>query len=653
MAFYSDYVLANKPFGYWPLNDDPLATGFVGNQSLLNVNDGNVPLTVYRYTNNNPPVDSSLFSSFNDCIPVRGMGVGPKTVSWAPGQGATTYNSIYYSGNAHYRIGWDRNASNLNLGRQQLEFLMGGIPQAFPSGCVWACYPITHISGLTLWCLTVWFKPPFDNAACQSGSSRLFLTWDMQYYSTMWGVWNAATIIHQFPWLISAEGERAVLGYSNNTDPLFESAGTGMLRQPRRMFFEIQFTGTFSLVWTAIVDTMDSPLTTTSAVTFGSVEWGDRTYYPHDMYTNYYDLIPVLGPVAIANVSVYYNRLTPTEEYFTKSWEALNNLTTPTPPGSYSTHLNNQVSTTQYANRSPNCLTHQFDTVLCRGMSHRFFTELTSTSNGDGTSTIRLFLHTYSRYPVIMCHDFQLEDTIQVQGSTQSGLNGIWTVDSMDFTSISFIANGTFSDETSGLKILKRPPIGFGAWRKEYSGAFPQYFNFGSNRAVRLNDQSSSATQLTLINRSTQQASSVAWVRKNLKRSSPHYQADPEPSRIEWSIFGDALRFLFVVGYKQTPKPHSHIILFGTLDDWNDDETKWMLLGMNGSDIGNPGVNFLFMFPKVATLVSGLFTCQAQKTHKSDAVMIGLDETDNYRTLLGSADFGQHMYPIAVPLEQG
>lgn len=200
--------------------------------------------------------------------------------------------------------------------------------------------------------------------------------------------------------------------------------------------------------------------------------------------------------------------------------------------------------------------------------------------------------------------------------------------------------------------VIRRPPVGFGLWRKE-SG--PQYFSLGADHAMRVNDTAAATSQLTVVNKTTQQTTSQVWFKKNLKRTTG-YQADSETDRVEWSIFGDHLRFIFAIGFKQRPKVHSHIIMFGQLTDWNDNDEeklKWMLLGFNNSDIGNPGLNYLFMYPRVRQIVSRLFTCTAIERHKSDAIMIGLNDVDQYETIVGSADFGQHMYPIDVPQIQG
>lgn len=614
--FYSDYVLGNKPFAYWPLNDDPPATSYTGNVYPLNVGEGHIPLQAYYNPSAPTLFHSQSLSALNDSIPLKGMTVSQRASSSL--YPVYNSNSVSYQGSLQ---------NSLGILSQSFEFILqGNAPQAGVSGgaCVPLYYPVTKFGGLTLWLETEYAA---INSVCTTIGSRFLLTWDVIYRdSVSASQYIAASVVHTFPFL-----------------------GVGMIRQLYRVYCHVTLTSDTSLTLTVIVNTSDNPLSQTIPITFS---W-NGSYYPYNIRTSLYNIVPVLGNCTIGNFSCWYNRPIPPDDYFDDSWTALNTPPSSTTPEVWTTHLNNQSMTTQEANKMPNCITHQFDTVLCRGMSHRLFKDITSTDNGDGTSTVRLLLHTYSGYPNIVCHDFQIGDTVELGGANQSALNGHWIVSAIDFTSVSFIASGTFSSETSGLKVIKRPAIGFGSWRKEAAGNFSQYYVFGTNHAVRLDDTSSTATKLIMINRSTQQQSLHVWLRKNLKRDSFHWQPDREPSRIEFSVFGDGQRFIFVQGYKQTPKAHSHIVVFGTLQNWADEETKEMLLGFSTQDIGNVGENLLFMYPRVNALITGIHTAQADRRFVSGARMIGLDDTNTYKTLIGSADFGHHMYPINIPEIQG
>lgn len=476
MAFYSDYVLANRPFAYWPLNDDPIGGANVS-QLLLDVSSDNNHLTAYR----DDPLTLCYGQQmkFSDCIPLRGMTTSQKSSPSLSEAGS--WQSIYYPGNNHYYIRWETyHSSYRNFATIQMEFLMGIPPAAMlRSGCVWHYYPITHIAGLTLWCMTVWYKPPFENAGCQMGSSRLSLSWQVAYTSAEGYYTKESTSFYTFPWLISFEGESATLGYNNNTSPLFESQGTGMLRIPRRMFFHIRPISSTSFEWEVVVNSLSSPLTSSGTATFAPIVRNGRTYYPSNIFENIRDIIPVQGNCSISNVSVYYNRQLPPADYFSKSWE---DLTQKSPDlefvSSPTWKLNNQINTVSILSALPNSLTHQLDTVLARGCSHRFVRELSVTADGSNQYTIRLFLYTYENYPAILVHDFLVGDLIQLEGA-QEGLNSIWQITAMDEVSISFIvtSGSPFNDENHTLMTIKRPPVGFGIWKKSDRTHLLKYSN--------------------------------------------------------------------------------------------------------------------------------------------------------------------------------
>lgn len=128
--------------------------------------------------------------------------------------------------------------------------------------------------------------------------------------------------------------------------------------------------------------------------------------------------------------------------------------------------------------------------------------------------------------------------------------------------------------------------------------------------------------------------SQSAYIRKILKRSTG-YQADPDPLRLEWEILGDHKKFILFIGYKQTPKTHSHIIFFG------DGGVRDHLIAYNSRLIGNPGLNYAFMYSN--RLQPDLkLEFYSQDTATADTAVT----TNEYFTMAGVSDFGSHEYPV-------
>lgn len=165
-----------------------------------------------------------------------------------------------------------------------------------------------------------------------------------------------------------------------------------------------------------------------------------------------------------------------------------------------------------------------------------------------------------------------------------------------------------------------------------------------------IDDTSKSGSILRILNSGSGVQSNIVNLRRNLKRASSHWQPDSRQSRPEWTIIGDDKRFYIAIGYKQNPKTHSHLIVFGDIQDWADDEWKTMLLGYVDLNIGNPGFNGVFAYSEWSILPSGHLLCQSDLpgTH-SDSRWIRSDSGGDYDYIEAKADSGQRIYPIPVP----
>lgn len=166
---------------------------------------------------------------------------------------------------------------------------------------------------------------------------------------------------------------------------------------------------------------------------------------------------------------------------------------------------------------------------------------------------------------------------------------------------------------------------------------------FGT-RYLSVTDTFKEGSQLKIIDGLN--SSQNVYLKRNLKRSNSHWQPDSRQDRPEWTMIGDDKRFYFVIGYKQNPKDHTHIIVFGDIEDWNDQTLKSILIGYVDLSIGNVGSNSIFAYPEWSILETGHLLCQSKGTARSDSRWVRSDADGNLIYLKGSADCGQRMYPI-------
>lgn len=237
-------------------------------------------------------------------------------------------------------------------------------------------------------------------------------------------------------------------------------------------------------------------------------------------------------------------------------------------------------------------------------------------------------------------HDYSIGNVISLEGSSQVGLNGCWRIEGLVEGGVSFSTTDPFVDET-GYFIVKRAPIGGGAWSRTPDTIYSrQMTTLGHQLAI--DDTGKAATVATSQNKS------ITW-RKMLKRPSSHYLGeDLDYGKSHWTVIGDHLRFIFVVAYKQNPKAHTRVLVFGDFNDARDGQVKTVLSGYVDSQIGDVGFNKMFDYSKFSFLNDrAVFQIDSEQPSGIGWILSNLAGEVDY--LHGVKDCGHHIYPILVP----
>lgn len=348
----------------------------------------------------------------------------------------------------------------------------------------------------------------------------------------------------------------------------------------------------------------------------------------------------------VSNLSICYDKDLDAE-YVTKSWQAVSTVFLPyTSP--MTTVLSDNVMTSRIMSSYPNSAAHQLDTLLVRGMSHKMFTILTVEPLGDGNTEIALWLNTYDieLKSSDFVNDFVVGDLIYFDGSEQEGLNGCWRVERVSHSAVYFIANGEDYEDEEGFFLIKRAPVGGGAWSRNASREFVSSSSTLDEKLV-VNDIDKNSSTFSLKNYPNQ----TVFLRRFHKRSSSHYLGeDKDSSQVHWTIIGDDLRFVFVVAYKQNPRAHSRIVVFGDVVDVIDDTLKTMLIGYANKQMGDVGFNKMHEYFEAIFSDEGILQLGLRSHQPSGMGWVysnGIGEVDY---LQGTKDCGQHQYPIPYPL---
>lgn len=200
-------------------------------------------------------------------------------------------------------------------------------------------------------------------------------------------------------------------------------------------------------------------------------------------------------------------------------------------------------------------------------------------------------------------------------------------------------------DDETGYFIVKRAPVGGGAWKRTtdlvYSSAYTTL-----NSELTINDTGKEITMASSQNKS------VVWKRM-MKRASSHYLGgDLDYGKSHFTIIGDHLRFILMIAYKQNPKSHSNILVFGDFKDINDGQFKTVLEGYVNSQIGNVGFNRMFAYPAFSLLEDRLLI-QTSNSQPSGIGWILSSQSGDVDYLRGAKDSGHHIYPVLIPSEVG
>lgn len=655
MISYSDHVLATKPWAYYPLNDNSL-TMHNENHLMMDVSGQKRHITV---SNSVEMAYILPINTFNDSIEIRGIkAVNQPAASMSMNRLTESGAALWLSSGVPINDVSNENpyvSHALWHNKLRFEWIMsvpksvGGSP--YPCGIYY--YPIVNFGGVSLWMSTIWFSP-CENCACLEGGSALVLAVNIQRQChpllnpSAISTSLQCKIIYVFPYLIDYEGQSVQTGITSSTGHLYESLGTGMLKKNRRYIFEYEYINNKHIRFSYIFDGDNTPISLHSQDRYLNDYYADYLGQCSEEFLYPYDWTDVAyyGGAAISNLSIHRGTEIPIEyDHTVKTWNALTNVFVPS-QSSDIIQLTDNIDTSRILDTNPNSVISQLDSLLIRGCSHRLFTTLT-VENTDDTSEVTLWLLPASNSKMrLEIHDFFVGDMISLDGCSQSILNKTWQVTARSQDSVSFVLEGTVHSE-GGLFMIKRPPIGGGAWIKTFvsNGAiYKSSSNLGSE--LMINDTAKTGTSLVIM---SQNASQPVFLKRNLKRSSSHYQPDTRQSRPEWTCIGDDKRFYLAIAYKQNPKDHTHLIVFGIIKDWTTDEWKTMLIGYKDESIGNVGFNALFAYSHWSILDSGHLLCQTKSTEaNSDAVWVR-SEHDGFTYLRGTADCGQRMYPIPIP----
>ena len=565
MISYSDYVLSQRPWGYWPLNDlglpqyneNQTIIDCSGNQNhLLGLLNANIVYSV--------PMDASL----HDSVPLVGMTLNSTGSGIYLNTGSFLNDVVReYSSVSHIIL---KNRTRVEVISSNCSFNIG--------------------------CLTI--KP--TGAYLKSIKYILYQ-----------GTW--------FP--------------SSSITTLF------LFSQSKRLIVEIEWIDSRNVILTVVVD--NSYLLNRTTITLP--EYDSPTQYTRFDKSGWNSIINLYGGT-VSNFSVVYEKEL-LSQYVSKSWES---LTTSYVPSFYPNliELNDQVDRCKMVMSYPNSLTHQLDSLLIRGISQRVFNEISVSDNGDGTWEIGVIL---SKEEILttnseFLHDFSVGEKIYIDGLSQSFLNGTWEIDRIEVSAVYFTSNSSALSE-QGYFIIKRSPIGGGSWSRTSQFEYSSSQSLLSSKMV-IDDSQKTGAKISIKNNT----GLLVWWKRYLKRpSTSYFGADLGQGRPQWTIIGDHKRFILVIAYKQNPKDHSHILLFGDYQDPKDNQWKTILEGYKDDQIGDVGFNFLFDYSKRKINSSGILTIEPDDFNQSNFDWLVSDQAGiSVDTLHGTKDSGFHQYPIYI-----
>lgn len=455
MISYSDYILAEKPWAYWPLND-PSISGFypTGSQTILDVSGNNRHLTetrstqiksfhniflTYTYTTN---FNGELYNEATvpvDSLPIRGIEINNTVASSTSTRNNLVDGPLYINDYHDNDVTIERYTVSHKIYHNKIrcEFLLH-LPQLNCKtsdrnpNCKPVKYPLLNVGGMSLWVETTYSNPnciPRDCPDCIMSESRI-----QMFY--------AIDVIE-----IPKNGNRN--RYFTEQQKIIDDMEIifpGLNKDWTRIIIECEYINDKSMrfkYWQKNTSMFEQIITIPELEDIGDYFYDKKFRYQDDWKKLYVNCIR-----GIANMSLYYDRNSIDNDYLIKSWEA---LTSDYIPQLYqdTIMISNKHLTNIKFESLPNTTQMQLDSLLVRGINHQRFSIITSEDWFDG-SKVKLWLGTYDNRQDgdnQSIQDFNIGDVISLNGSSQLGLDGCWAIEELYENGVAFLANHVFDDE--------------------------------------------------------------------------------------------------------------------------------------------------------------------------------------------------------------
>lgn len=338
MISYSDYILAEKPWAYWPMSDSSLFGMYTDAQKIIDVSGNERHLNVVSSDKVSFKVPFTSHASIpnfpSDAIPVRGISVNGSTAS-------TPLNTLLTEGSSYLYLpsGLESHLNDVTLDvgfvshqirrrKVRFEFLLGLPISAVQenSSCSISQYPVLNVGGLTLWVRTIYFKP-CDTCSCVRGASCFFLTY--QTYETWYSSLNGPNIFSQYNQLelwssgyfISYDGE-VVQVERDSSLACTESAGTGLINKGRRFIVEFESLSDKEMDFLLIIDDTQK-MSSHIVLPDYEIDSLNRVIRKIFSYDTCWTFLAIYSCSVVSNLSLWYDRVLDVDDYVPQSWEAL------------------------------------------------------------------------------------------------------------------------------------------------------------------------------------------------------------------------------------------------------------------------------------------------------------------------------------------
>lgn len=425
--------------------------------------------------------------------------------------------------------------------------------------------------------------------------------------------------------------------------------------------------------------------------------------FDHSIYSR----IAIMNDTIFSNLSVFFNKAYPSDDWLAASQRALTRSYTPPIAKDWSI-----LSKTPIIEKQPGSLLNALNAILFLGVNHRFISYLTPIS-GDLTlriepsipgigvgQTIKInqnhqspfsgcwfvdkvetsFLLKLSPaldtiYPSTITynaanyerdcrfsnkvsliraqtktlHHFSTGDMVTIHHLTETNQQQSWVVTAVDGDGFTVRADNistsySFTDDC----IIKQTPIGGGSWTKTFSN---NEIGFGYNqieaykRNILIDDRHDYYSEIRLAEIDNTSPSEKLYIPKDIRNT-----INKEKDRNDSKAVGDCHRFYWFVPSKQNTVSHTSIIVFGEILDWfNNEWCSVALVSLSKNKDQDIGFNYAFLYPSWSIEKdTGFLICRSFKSHVSDG-MIQIGEDGVIVSSSGYGDTGEHVYPINTP----